>query len=97
MYGGVSVLECYDIVEGRVIRERIRIRGNTPEMFFLLNDHERVLLVYRGGTAVIPWGARRGEQGATGYAPGASGGPRRGAPRSAVAGTHSHPSLPGVR
>jgi hypothetical protein len=62
MFGEVSVCDCLDIVKGRIIRERIRMRGNTPEMFFLLSDEERVLPVYRGGTAVIPWGARRGSR-----------------------------------
>jgi hypothetical protein len=64
MFGGVSVCDCLDIVEGRVIRERIRMRGTVPEMFFLLTDDERGLPVSRrGGTAAIPWGARRGAKG----------------------------------
>jgi hypothetical protein len=64
MFGGVSVCDCLDIVEGRNIRERIRMRGNTPEMYFLLTDDERVLPVSRrGGTQVVQWGARRGAKG----------------------------------
>jgi hypothetical protein len=60
MFGGVSVCDCLDIVEGRFIRERIRMRGSTPEMFFSLTDDERVLPVSRrGGTQVIQWGIRR--------------------------------------
>jgi len=49
MFGGVSVRECLDIVEGRVIRERIRTVDNRPEMHFLISDAERVLPVYPGG------------------------------------------------
>jgi hypothetical protein len=60
MFGGVAVLDCLDITEGRWINERIRTWDSHPEMYFLLTDRERVLPVYQGGkTRVLPWGARR--------------------------------------
>jgi hypothetical protein len=62
MLGGVSVRDCYDIVEGRYLKERTRTRDGRPEMHFLLTDSDRVLPVHIGGaTRVIQWGARRSQ------------------------------------
>jgi hypothetical protein len=59
MFGGVCVFNSYEITGGRVVRERIRMNGSTPEMFFLLTDRDRVLPVLRGGTTqVLQWGAK---------------------------------------
>jgi hypothetical protein len=62
MFGGVAVQDCYDITEGRWIKERTRTREGRPEMYFFLSDPERVLPVYLDGrTRVIQWGVRRGQ------------------------------------
>jgi hypothetical protein len=64
MFGGVSVFNSYEITEGQFVRQRIRMNGSTPEMFFLLGDPDQVLPVSRGGrTEVLQWGARQHQSG----------------------------------
>jgi hypothetical protein len=62
MLGGVSVRDCYDIVEARYLKERSRTRDSRPEMHSQFTDSDHVLRVYVvGATRVIQWAAWRSQ------------------------------------